>query len=137
MSKEMVSTKVLFMCPHSAGKSLAAATYFRAASSRLGLDVSIAVAGPEPDEVNMPPVVEALESQGFTIGWTPRLVDESDTSDAEILISIGCDHETIPGDREVAEWEVPLISQDLAGSLQAIHDNAEALAARLAVDSGL
>ena len=126
------SQKVLFMCPHSAGKSLAAATYFRAAAHRVGLDVEIAVAGPEPDAVNMPNVVEALTAQGYRIDWNPRLVSEHDTADAAHLISIGCDHAAIPTDAPVIEWDVPLISQDLSGSLQAIHQHCEDLAMKLA-----
>ena len=126
-----MTMNVLFMCPHSAGKSLAAATYFRAAAARAGLDVSIAVAGPEPDEINMPSVTEALSAQGYTIGWNPRLVSPDDTAAADMMISIGCDHSTIPTEVDIVEWDVPLISQDLAGSLQAIHDRAEALVSQL------
>ena len=120
------------MCPHSAGKSLAAATYFRAAAFRAGLDVHIAVAGPEPDEVNMPNVVEALTAQGYRIDWHPHLVTEQDTTDATHLISIGCDHDAIPTDKRIVEWDVPMISQDLPESLRAIHDRCEDLARNLA-----
>lgn len=127
-----MTTTVLFMCPHSAGKSLAAATYFRAAAARTGLDVRITVAGPDPDEVNMPTVAGALSDQGFTIGWEPELVTVEHTSHADLLISIGCDHETIPTSGELVEWDVPLISQDLMGSLQSIHEHAEALARSMA-----
>lgn len=125
------SQKVLFMCPHSAGKSLAAATYFRAAAHRVGLDVEVSVAGPEPDETNMPNVVEALTAQGYRIDWNPHLVSEQDTADASHLISIGCDHNTIPTNAEITEWDVPLISQDLFGALRAIHDRCEDLANQL------
>lgn len=121
-------TKVLFLCPHSAGKSLAAATYFRSAAWRAGLDVEIAVAGPEPDEHNMPNVVDALAAQGYTIDWSPRLVSAADTADADHVVSIGCDHATIPTDQPITEWDVPLISADPVGSLNAIHDHCEALA---------
>lgn len=126
-----MTTNVLFMCPHSAGRSLAAATYFRAAAARMELDVTIAVAGPEPDEVNMPHVAAALVDQGFAIGWEPRLISAADTAGAQVLVSIGCDHEDIPTDQPIAEWDVPLISQDLTGSLCAIHDHAEALAKQM------
>lgn len=124
--------KILFMCPHSAGKSLAAATYFRSAAVRAGLDVEIAVAGPDPDAVNMPNVVEALTAQGYEIGWQPRLVVDDDTAEPTQLISIGCDHDSIPTDRSLTEWDVPMISDDLLGSLRAIHDNCEALVVELA-----
>lgn len=125
-------TTILFTCPHSAGKSLAAATYFRSAAMRAGLDVEIAVAGPEPDEVNMPPVVAALAAEGFRIDWQPRLITEHDTANADHVISIGCDLDSLPAGTEVTEWDVPLISHDLPGSLRAIHHRCEALADQLA-----
>jgi hypothetical protein len=70
-----MTTNVLFSCPHAAGKSLVAATYFRAAAARRELDVQIAVAGLDPDPQNMPNVVAALEAQGYGIGWSPKLID--------------------------------------------------------------
>lgn len=124
-------TKVLFLCPHSAGKSLLAATYFRAAAARSGLDVSVDVAGPEPDAVNMPGVVDALEAQGFTIGWQPRLVAAADTADADVIVSVGCDLDSLPTGQGVTEWDVPMLSEDFAGSMRTIHAKAEALAADL------
>ena len=123
--------KILFTCPHAAGKSLAAATYFRSAAFRVELDVEIAVAGPEPDDVNMPIVVDALTAEGFRIDWQPKLITGDDTAAADHVISIGCDRGAIPAD-EVIEWDVPLISQDLHGSLRAVHDHCEAFARRLA-----
>ncbi len=126
-----MTTNVLFICPHSAGKSLAAATYFRASTARRNMAVSIAVAGPEPDEVNMPNVADALAKQGFAVDWHPRRIAAADTSQADLLISIGCDHDSIPTDKAIIEWDVPLISRDLFGSLQAIHERCEALAAQL------
>ncbi len=127
-----MSTTVLFICPHSAGKSLAAATYFRSAARRAELDVDIAVAGPDPDDVNMPTVVEALTAEGYRIDWHPRRVTERDTSSAVHIISIGCDRGTIPTSNEIVDWDVPLVSQDLMGSLRAIHQRCEDLARELA-----
>ncbi len=127
-----MTTTILFMCPHSAGKSLAAATYFRSAAFRAELNVEIEVAGPEPDEVNMPTVTEALTAEGYRIDWKPRMVTAEDTIRADHLISIGCSHESIPTRRPIVEWDAPLISQDLMGSLRAIHDHCEALARNLA-----
>lgn len=128
----MTTTRVLFVCPHAAGKSLLAATYFRAAAARAGLDVDIDVAGPEPDPVNMPDVQAALEAQGFAIGWQPRLVTAEDTAMADMIVSIGCDLAAIPTDREVLEWDAPMLSEDFAGSLRAIHEHAQALADAMA-----
>ncbi len=128
-----MSLDVLFMCPHSAGKSLAAATYFRAAAARHGIDASIAIAGPDPDDVVMPTVAAALSDQGYTIGWSPKLVTSEDTASAEMMVSIGCDHAEIPTDDVIVEWaDVPSPSADLSGCLQAVHAHAEALAASLA-----
>lgn len=129
-----MTTRVLFMCPHAAGKSLLAATYFRAAAARSGLDVSIAVAGPDPDQQNMPDVVAALEAQGHRIAWQPRLISAADTAQADLLVSVGCDPRTIPTSRTLTEWQVPALSRDFAGCMQSIHDHAEALADRLAAD---
>ncbi len=128
----MTPKQVLFMCPHAAGKSLFAATYFRAAAIRKGVDVNISVAGPEPDPANMPNVRAALEEQGYTISWHPRLVTPDDTSAADIVISVGCDHAAIPTDGPIIEWDVPLLSEDFEGSMRGIHIHAESLAAELA-----
>mgnify|MGYP000435940940 CR=1 FL=1 len=126
-----MTVKILFTCPHAAGKSLAAATYFRSAAFRAELDVEISVAGPEPDEHNMPTVADALATEGFQISWHPRLITEDDTANADHVISIGCDHDDIPANVEIIEWDAPLISQNLMGSLRAIHDHCEAFAGRL------
>jgi len=132
MSSSSDQTRVLFMCPHAAGKSLFAATYFRAAAARLGVDAVAAVAGPEPDAGNMANVVEAIEDQGFAVGFHPKLVDASDTEDADILISIGCDVASIPTDKAIEAWDVPMLSDDFDGAMVAIHGRAEQLAASLA-----
>ena len=133
MKDQTLTTNVLFMCPHAAGKSLFAATDFRAAAARKGLDVTIEVAGPEPDDHNMTNVQNALEQQGFTISWHPTLVNQRLTDDADIIVSVGCDHRSIPTCKTITEWDAPLLSEDLAASMRAIHDHAEALAQSLAV----
>ena len=132
MSRSSSQTKVLFMCPHAAGKSLFAATYFRAAAARLGIDAVAAVAGPEPDAHNMTNVAKAIEDQGFSIGFHPKLVDATDAEDADILISIGCDVGSIPTNKTIEAWDVPLLSEDFEGAMLAIHGHAEDLAASLA-----
>lgn len=130
-----MTTRVLFVCPHAAGKSLLAATYFRAAAARHGLEVELDVAGPEPDQTNMANVVAALTAQGHTIGSTPRLVSEADTEAADVIISVGCPVDDIPTSKPVTEWNVPMLSEDFDGSVQAIHSAAEALAESWAVDT--
>lgn len=115
------------MCPHSAGKSLTAATYFRAAARRTGLDVEIDVAGPDPDPHNIPRVQQALESQGFTIGWNPRKVAAADTASADLVISIGCDPSALPPTDDLVEWDVPMLSEDFDAAMNAIHAEVQAL----------
>lgn len=130
-----MTTRVLFMCPHAAGKSLLAATYFRAAAARLELAVDIDVAGPDPDAVSMPTVVASLEAQGFTHSWHPRKVQAQDVDAADVVVSVGCNPEDVPihhTDRAFEQWEVPQLSEDFSGSVNAIHARAEALAARMA-----
>lgn len=126
------TTKVLFMCPHSAGKSLLAATYFRAAAQRAGLDVAIDVAGPDPDAENIPRVQNALEAQGYTIGWQPKLVSAGDTESADVIVSVGCEPSDIPTTKSMTEWDVPMLMSDFDGAVRAIHAHAEALAQAMA-----
>lgn len=124
-----MTTRVLFICPHAAGKSLLAATYFRAAAQRWGLDVEIDLAGPDPDPVNMPNVTAALSAQGHTVDWAPRLLSEEDTNAADVIVSVGCELGAIPTTDPVTEWSVPQLSDDFAGSVRSIHSLAEAMAA--------
>jgi len=124
--------KMLFMCPHSAGKSLAAATYFRSAAHRAGLAVEIAIAGPDPDDVVMPTVAAALSAEGFSVDWSPRLVQAHDLLGAATVVSIGCNADVLPAQVEMIDWDVPSPSADLAGCLQAIHSRCETLARGMA-----
>jgi hypothetical protein len=72
-----------------------------------------------------------LSAQGYSIDWHPKLVDVDDTTNADLLVSIGCEHDSIPTDKSIIEWDVPLLSEDFMGSMQAIHDHAEGLADQL------
>ncbi len=132
-----MTTNVLFLCDHSAGKSLLAATYFRAAAARAGLDVAIDIAGPDPDEQPMPNVVAALESQGHTVSWNPRRVTEEDLSNADEVVSIGCSLDDLPLDcrtSPIIEWDVPMLSQDFDGAVRSIFAAAESFAASFEQD---
>jgi protein-tyrosine-phosphatase len=129
---DMMTIKVLFLCPHAAGKSILAATYFRAAAARLGLDATADVAGPEPEPDLGPRVRKSLHDQGFVEQWQPRLVTAHDTARADTIINIGCDRSMIPTDKTVLEWDVPLLTDDFTGSMAAIHQLAESFALDLA-----
>lgn len=131
-SLSQASLRILFVCPHASAEGLVAATYFRAAAVRAGLEVAVDVVGTEPDEVNDPRVQAALRRQGFTIGWQPRLVTEVDARAANLIVSIGCEHRDIPTDKTIIEWPVPTVADDFDRCINAIHDRSEALAAELA-----
>lgn len=126
-----MTVNVLFMCPHSAAKSLLAATYFKAAAARRGVGAHIDIAGIDPDDVPMPAVQAALAEQGFGVGWPPKAVSEADTANADVIVSLGCAHDKVPTTKHIVDWHVPLPSTDLAGSMQAIFELAEELAASL------
>ena len=131
-----MTVTVLFLCPHAAGKSILAATYFQAAAARLGLDAVAAVAGPEPENELGPRVRKALHDQGFVERWTPRLVTPDDTACADVIVNIGCELSTIPTHQPMIEWDVPLLTDDFQGSMTAIYDHAESLVLRLLNQSG-
>jgi protein-tyrosine-phosphatase len=126
-----MTVRVLFLCPHAAGKSVLAATYFRAAAARIGVDATADVAGPEPENELGPRVRQALRAQGFVEHWQPRQVNEQDAATADIIVNIGCDRSMIPTIKPVIDWEVPLLVDDFSGSMAAIYQLAESLAASL------
>ncbi len=126
-----MTIQVLFLCPHSAGKSVLAATYFTAAAARIGLSATAEVAGPEPDDDLGLNVRDALRGQGFVEGWRPKLLSPQDVAGADLIVNIGCDPSTIATDSPVVEWDVPLLDDDFQGAMTAIHDLAESLARHL------
>lgn len=127
-----MATHVLFVCPKASGTGLLAATYFQAAAVRAALDIHVEVAGTEPDIRNDARVEQALERQGYSIGWSPRLVTAFDLSAADLIVSLGCDHEALPTDKTIIEWPVAKLDEAFDSCVNAIHDRAEALAAEVA-----
>ena len=127
-----MTTRVLFLCPHSAGKSVFAATYFRAAAARLGIDAVARVAGTDPDADIMPNVRAAIEAQGFHLVDSPRLVSGDDLDDADMIVSIGCDRAALASN-DIIEWNVPMLSEDFVASMNDIFDRSEVLARSLQV----
>lgn len=131
-----MTTRVLFLCPHGAGKSILAATYFRSAAARIGLDADASAAGTEPDDAVMPNVRAALTAQGFDVPTVPpRLVTPDELRTADVVVNIGCDPATLVSDgvcdRAITSWEVPLLSIDFDGAVREIHRCAELLATDL------
>lgn len=129
-----MSKKILFMCPHNAAKSIIAIGYFRQLAERHELDVSADSAGTEPDETIWPSVAELLEKDGIDVsGEVPRLVTWRDLDDVSRIVSLGCDISALePTAAKVEHWDVPLPSQDLQASRDAIRARVEQLIEELA-----
>jgi protein-tyrosine-phosphatase len=128
------SKTVLFLCPHNAAKSVIAAAYFRRLAAEAGLDLVADSAGTEPDDAVWPPVIELLNSDGVeTDNRPPRHVSAQDLAHAHLVVSLGCD---LPDEARLAHrvehWDdVPLPSQDLLRSRDAIKAKVHALVAQL------
>jgi protein-tyrosine-phosphatase len=115
-------TRVLFMCPHGAAKSVLASAYFSRMAKARGLNVVVDFAGTEPDASVAPKVVERLKAQGFEQPATPRRVTPADLASADLVISIGCDITGLsPKAGTLRNWdEVPAPSADFDAADAAI-----------------
>lgn len=123
--------QALFLCPHSAGKSLLAASFFTEEIKEAGLRATANVAGTEPDEMNIPSVEILLIARGHTINWHPRMLVSDDLERADIIVNMGCDPEDVPTSKEVRYWEVPMLSEDFEGSVKAIEKRVRLLVSEL------
>lgn len=84
----MSKPSVLFVCIHNAGRSQMAAGWLRYLA---GDTVDIRSAGSEPaDQIN-PVAIEAMHEVGIDItGNTPRLLENQDVRDSDVVITMGC-----------------------------------------------
>jgi len=111
------STRVLFMCPHGAAKSVLASTYFRQLAKEGGLNVIVESAGTEPDPAIAPAVATHLAKQGYPVPTEkPRLATPSDMAKADVVISLGCDLSRLPAPKgTLIKWDdVPPPSEDFS-----------------------
>ena len=91
------ATRVLFLCPHGAAKSVLASTYFKRRAAERGLRVRVDAAGTEPDPAVSPKVAELLRSTGYDPPTTaPRKVTPDEVGAANLVISLGCDLKGYP-----------------------------------------
>jgi arsenate reductase (thioredoxin) len=65
-------TKILFLCPHDAAKSMLAAAYAKKLAEEPRLELVVDTAGTEPSEHVSPAVIEFLKQQGMDVSSTPR-----------------------------------------------------------------
>ena len=116
-------TRVLFMCPHGAAKSVLASAYFAQMAKERGLTVVVDFAGTEPDTEVAPRVVDHLKKQGYSFpSNSPRRVTSSDLAAADLVISIGCDMAGLsPKVETLRTWDdVPAPSADFDAADAAI-----------------
>ena len=83
-----MSTTVLFVCVHNAGRSQMAAGYLRA----LGGDaVEVLSAGSAPGAAINPVAVEAMAEEGIDIsGAIPTLLTTDFVRESDVVITMGC-----------------------------------------------
>ena len=106
-------TKILFLCPHNAAKSLIAAELFNKLASEKGVDAVADSAGSEPSESVMPVVVSPLASDGIDVSsYQPRRYTDDDLK-SDRVITLGCTPEEVGISPEgVEEWpDVPPVSE--------------------------
>jgi arsenate reductase len=122
--------RVLFMCPHGAGKSVLASAYFERLAKEKGLNVRVDARGTEPDPRVSPKVAEHLTANGYRIPVaTPQKVTPDDLASADLVISLGCDvHGLAVRPGTLRQWDdVPGPGEDLAGADAAIQRRVAAL----------
>ena len=124
------TTRVLFLCPHGAAKSVLASAYFRRLAKERGLNVIVDSAGTEPDPSVSPAVATHLATQGYPVSSEkPRLVTADDLAKADVVVSLGCDLARSPTPAgTLVKWDdVPGPGEDFAGADDAIRRHVTAL----------
>ena len=127
-------TKILFLCPHNAAKSILAAAYATKLAQQRGLNLTIDTAGTEPSEQVSPKVLEFLKTQAMDFSTIPRKVNSDDIRSATHIISMGCDLQDLPLHSETLEqWDdITPVSQDLEAAWQRITSRVQKLLETLA-----
>jgi arsenate reductase (thioredoxin) len=133
-SRWIMTRQILFLCPHSAAKSVMAAAYFDQLAAHYGLSWRAAFAGTEPDETISPKVAALLEAEGInTSQFVPRRVTAEDLALSDIVVSLDCPLDEFPAvPTPVQYWnDVATPSQDLHKARDQIYELVETLVAEL------
>jgi protein-tyrosine-phosphatase len=127
---------ILFLCPHSAAKSVLAAAYCRQLLWQQGLDWGVEFAGTEPDEVISSAVANLLAAEGFDLaGYRPRLVTFEQLNNAFYVVSLGCNPADLRPRNAIEQWDdIPPTSQDLTAARNLIYGRVEQLVHHLAAN---
>jgi len=126
-----MTTKIIFLCPHNAAKSITAAAFLQREAIQRHLDVEITTAGTDPDTDIVPLVRTHLEAEGLTIDEPPTQVSTSDLSNADLIINIGCPHDLLPTVNAIEDWFVPDFSADPQAAFDAIEAHVVSLSAQI------
>jgi protein-tyrosine-phosphatase len=129
----MMTSTILFLCPHHAAKSVIAEAYFNRLAQQKGLSWVAESAGTEPDEVVAPAVVGLLNAENIDVSrHQPRRVTADELQSAARIISMGCTSEELHvSPTRVEQWNIPAVSQNPKGASEAILSHIEALVAEL------
>lgn len=127
-----MATRIIFLCPHNAAKSVFAAASLTREAAERGLDVKIATAGTDPDPGILPIVRARLEAESLPIDeGPPRTVTEEDLSAADVIVNIGCSHDELPTSGPLREWHIPNFSDDPEAAFTALRHRVTDLAVEL------
>jgi protein-tyrosine-phosphatase len=127
-----MTRQILFLCPHSAAKSVMAAAYFTSLTP--GTDFVAACAGTEPDDQIAPHVAELLSEKDIDFApYQPRRVTAEDLDSAFRIVSLGCtpDELELPAERIEMWADVPAPSQNINGAWDVITTHVQQLVAEL------
>lgn len=131
-------TTILFLCPHGGAKSLVAACYFNRRVRELSLPYEgVAAAAEDPYKSVPEPVAELLKREGLDVrSFKPRSATDRDLRSAGRTISIGCDIGKLDhGAQSIESWDdVPMMSENLEGSVESIRSHIEQLIEQLHTD---
>ena len=124
-----MTTKIIFLCPHNAAKSVAAAAFLQRLATDKDLDVEITTAGTDPDPIVHTVVRARLEAEGLPAEFEPRKVTAEDLSTVDVIVNIGCGE--LPTSKSVQEWNIPNFSDDAVMAFEAIEIHVAGLALQL------
>src|SRR5262245_15939524 len=125
--REMMTPTILFLCPHSAAKSVLAATYCQQLLQQQGLACTVEFAVTERGEAISPDVADLLAAEGFDLaGYRPHLVTHEQLYDAFHVVSLGCDPADLRPRNAIEQWDdIPPTSHDLMAARNLIYGRVE------------
>jgi protein-tyrosine-phosphatase len=127
-------SRVLFVCPHGAAKSVVGAAHFGKLAAARGLPVDAVAAGTEPDPQLAAAAVKGLAGDGLAAAPArPRPVTLYDLQRAARVVTFGCEV-TPPAGVAVDRWEVPAISDGYEAARDRIVEKVDRLVAELAAE---